>query len=233
MISRLFASAAYRLNTAPLLRLPAGSENWIANNRDYAAELDRDATALIDRIPAAKGDLLGAGKTDYLFLYRYILKRRPARVLELGSGISTLFLAAALEEAGCGQLVTVDHVQRFSDGARQRVPDSLLHRVEFVVSHATGELYRGISAIRYDEIPKGHYDMVFVDGPPVIIGDTAFPSSDVLHLLSDRPTDIIVDKRVTTLHRYAQWLTKPVQFDPVCDLGFVKGATAKSLPPSA
>lgn len=46
-------------------------------------------------------------------LYRHVRETRPERVLELGSahGVSTAYIAAALDENGSGRITTVDHAR--------------------------------------------------------------------------------------------------------------------------
>ena len=47
---------------------------------------------------------------DGLLLYNFILKSKPSKILELGfqHGVSTLYMAAALDEIGFGEIITID-----------------------------------------------------------------------------------------------------------------------------
>jgi len=48
---------------------------------------------------------------DAIILYSFILESKPSRILELGfdHGVSTLYMAAALDEIGSGTIITIDN----------------------------------------------------------------------------------------------------------------------------
>lgn len=97
-------------------------------------------------------------------LYDFVLEHRPERILELGfaSGVSACYLAAALDELGRGQVLTIDTVQ-----ARTREPSvtDLLERtgleryVEpvFAKRSYTWELMRLLEE-------QARFDFAFIDG---------------------------------------------------------------------
>jgi predicted O-methyltransferase YrrM len=228
----LVASANYRLNEGPLRGLPPGAEAYVLANGERRQKLTEAAERLlVNRKWTATTDFTGSGNTDYLMLYRYIVERKPDYVLELGSGISTLFIACAMEEVGKGHLVTVDHIAHYSEEAGRTMPAELAKRVDFVVSQSVGEVYGGVSAVRYREIPTHPYDMIYVDGPPTLVGNTYFPSTDALHIIQagKHPADVLIDLRLATVHRYSDWVTQPVIFDPLMQLGVISALRASHI----
>lgn len=104
-----------------------------------------------------------------LFVVQQIYLRRPKRVLEFGSGASTVLIARALRQLDVqGRLTSLDHL----DGWYQRTRDQLratgLEEVARV-HHSPLERRAGlevpwydVSALPEDDAP---YDLVLVDGP--------------------------------------------------------------------
>jgi len=212
------------LNEVPVKRLPDGTDEYLRTHRDRQEQLGSAAAQLLREVQwTTKADFTGAGSTDYLILHRYIVERRPTHVLELGSGITTLILARAMAETGKGHLTSVDHIASYSEETRRLVGPELGKHVTFATSPSVGEVYAGVSALRYREIPNLPYDLIFVDGPSTLIGDVDFPSTDAIHVISANmhPVDIIVDFRIVTLQRYSNWINRPVVFDPILHLGVI------------
>jgi predicted O-methyltransferase YrrM len=105
-------------------------------------------------------------------LHRFVLEQRPERVLELGfaHGVSTVYVASALEANGNGRLTSVDNLS-----ARDRDPlaaemvsrAGLDHRVELVYepSGYTWYLHRALrEALREGNVLEPQFDFVFLDG---------------------------------------------------------------------
>lgn len=96
-----------------------------------------------------------------------------ARVLEFGSGGSTLFLARR-----AAQVVTVEHDEAWAERVRAALSERRIDNVDFrcVPPRPGGEpgfaseleAYRGLSFVEYvgvlSEFPEGHFDAVIVDG---------------------------------------------------------------------
>ncbi|MDX1660644.1 MAG: class I SAM-dependent methyltransferase [Gemmatimonadota bacterium] len=98
----------------------------------------------------------------------HVLDARPARVVECGSGVSTLLVAYALERTGGGRVVALEHDAEYAARTAERIR---LHGLEAVaeVVHAPlqtveveGEAYRWYAAPDL-EAP---IDLIVVDGPP-------------------------------------------------------------------
>jgi hypothetical protein len=224
---------------------PYGSATYRRKrSNEYAAFLAEAAARERELHPTPNMDYTGASAGDYYLIYRYILKAKPSSVLDLGSGITTCVMAKALAEVErrdgkVGKLVTVDHIAEYSEGTKKLLSPELSKYVQFHVSPMVGEIYQGINAVRYRDVPPGGYELIFVDGPPSIIGRAQFPVTDALyHLMppDGAGTTILVDHRIPTLSYYSLWLDKEVYFDPCLGVGLVKDlheSDVKSRPRSS
>lgn len=121
-----------------------------------------------------------------------IRERKPRRVLELGSGISTIVAAYALKEVGVGELISLDHDRDFAG-----ITDSNLRK------HGLSEFARVVHAPLCQVVLQGcahqwydiksleglrDIDLVIVDGPPGILQHLArYPALPLLwsHLRDD------------------------------------------------
>jgi predicted O-methyltransferase YrrM len=132
----------------------------------------------VPHMPAERGKLV----------YEFVRARRPLRVLELGfaHGVSSCYMAAALEENGDGGTVTtIDCVV-----AKKRTPDivSLLETTGlsafvtpvFAERSYTWELMKLIERHTKDGVTEAQFDFVFIDG-----GHT-WDSDGFSFLLADR-----------------------------------------------
>lgn len=104
-----------------------------------------------------------------LLLAEIVRERRPATIVELGTGLSTLVTSYVLSELGSGTIFAVDHEQRFLDESRQRCE---LHGVgtQVVWVHAPlVETTIGAKTSFWYDIRDGlpaDIDLLVVDGPP-------------------------------------------------------------------
>jgi predicted O-methyltransferase YrrM len=104
-------------------------------------------------------------------LHRFVRDQRPRRILELGfaSGVSTLYLASALEANGEGRVTSVDTRAAL---AREPRADALLdrtglaHRVELVYEETSYTWF--LQRILREQLRDGRieplYDFAFLDG---------------------------------------------------------------------
>lgn len=103
-------------------------------------------------------------------LYRLVRQHRPRKVVELGSGASTLVLAYTLEQNGEGHVVSVDHDVAYGEETRQRLEThGLAHYAEVrsapLVSQQVGESSHTWYDVRAFSGLSG-IDLLVVDGPP-------------------------------------------------------------------
>ena len=130
----------------------------------------RDKRALLKRLglPAEALPKLGSWKADVGFLTRivdHIEQNRPAHVVELGSGASTLVTARALQLHGGGTLTSFDQHRDFVGAVRNWLDD---HGLPAHVEHAP--LIRADPpwpGLWYDlgRLPDT-IDLLLIDGPP-------------------------------------------------------------------
>ncbi len=154
-----------------------------------------------------------------------IKARKPELVLELGSGVSTLVAAYALQAQGAGRLLALEHDEQVAATTTRLLAEHQLTAVA-TVAHAPLEpvVVQGRERLWYAREPLqdiGAIDLLIVDGPPGVDGELArYPA---LPLLMDRLSAdavIIVDDgdRDEERRTVALWLE---QFD---------GITAEQLP---
>lgn len=110
------------------------------------------------------------------FLGQLVAALRPARVLEFGSGFSSLVIAGALGRPGGGRLHSIDHSPAWSARARAMAEEvGVGARVDFHVFALGLRRYGGLPCVFY-RIPdafhggRDPYDLVFVDGPGHEVG---------------------------------------------------------------
>jgi predicted O-methyltransferase YrrM len=130
----------------------------------------RDKCALLERLQLPPDALpnLGSWKADVGFLTRivdHIEAQRPAHVVELGSGASTLVVARALQLHGGGTLTSFDQHADFVDSVRSWLRD---HHLSGNIEHAS--LVPATSpwpGLWYDlgKMPE-NIDLLLIDGPP-------------------------------------------------------------------
>src|ERR1700691_2946658 len=93
---------------------------------------------------AASTDLLGE-------LLRAVAHRRPQRVVELGSGLSTLIIAAALRSNGAGRLISIDADRNYAAITRSELErQGLADWAEVRIAPLTESLFEGEARQWYD-----------------------------------------------------------------------------------
>lgn len=114
-------------------------------------------------------------KNNAKSLYDFILKNKPAHILELGiaHGTASCYMAAALDEIGSGTLTCVDlmevkevfkpsiEVQLNSLGLNQNVE---IHRMKSGYNWFLHDDIKA-SSMNPDNICKPKYDLIIIDGP--------------------------------------------------------------------
>lgn len=140
--------------------------------------------AIKSRLPPLRGWPLSP---DVLLeLHEAIMTERPRRVLEFGSGVSTLIIADALSQIGEGRLVSLEHSPHYAEETRRSLErEGLLEWVdlrigelapwqdEHLVFQATES---NVNDTQHDQTPHWYpvgllddleaIDFVLVDGPP-------------------------------------------------------------------
>ncbi len=114
----------------------------------------------------------------------FIRWARPRRVLEFGSGFSSVVIGGELSHDKTGRLDSIDNSPAWSQAAREMAQSQdLLERIEFHHFSLGLRIYHGMPCVFY-KIPstfyehRGLYDLVIVDGPRADVGrDGALPES--------------------------------------------------------
>jgi predicted O-methyltransferase YrrM len=120
-----------------------------------------------------------------LLLVRLIDEHRPALVLELGSGVSTIVMAARLKALGTGSIITVDHEATYAEQARRELALHGLSDVATVFHAPLADVVLPTGTFSWYDLPDGvppnGVDLLFVDGPPGTAGELArYPALPIL-----------------------------------------------------
>jgi predicted O-methyltransferase YrrM len=150
--------------------LAFGAIGWPWLLRSLSGGRKRDKRSLLARLglPADALPNLGSWKADTVLLHRIvdtIERLRPAHVVELGAGASTLVTAKALALNGGGHLTSFDQHAEFVEATRAWLGEhglaADLHAVDLVSSPG------GWPGAWYDvhHLPE-RIDLLIIDGPP-------------------------------------------------------------------
>ena len=129
-----------------------------------------------------------------------LLNQEPEHVVELGSGHSSVLIAARLAFLDHGRLTTVDHLERFADRTRRWIEARGVSERATVI-HAPlqdheidGDTYPWYSMdVLEDRLPD-RIDMLVVDGPPAKLGkNMRWPAVPLLLDRLARDAIIILD----------------------------------------
>ncbi len=124
-------------------------------------------------------------------IIRHVRVRQPLKVVELGSGVSTYWLAKSLNLNGIGRLISIDHDADYLSRTREHIEAAGLENcVEFRHSPLTSapSWYDMAFLSDLEEI-----DLLIIDGPPLILGADR---SKALEFFADRlavKAEIFVD----------------------------------------
>jgi len=100
-----------------------------------------------------------------------IAEHRPKRILELGSGLSTIVMAYALEQNGSGTVTSLEESSQHAEITRGHIAKHKLDSVATVLHAPIRNSVVEWDGMVYpwyhlDRLPRGvQFDFVFVDGP--------------------------------------------------------------------
>ena len=186
----------------------------------------------------AKTESKGCSLSDYWALYRHVRQQGAREILECGTSVSTLVLAAACldnerEGRASARLTSMEDQENWLEMSRKLLPDELQRFVDFTLSPSVEDSFSLFRGMRYREVPERSYDFVFVDGPSYRTPDGAMTFDlDLLNVLqrSETPVSAIVDKRVSTCYVLQQVLgPEKVRFVPSIGMGYVAPSTREDL----
>lgn len=178
----------------------------------------------------ARTESTGCSYSDYWALYNHVRRHGSTEVLECGTGVSTLVLAAAMlenerEGRPVGRITSMEDHEAWFDMARQLLPQELARFVDFTFSPSVEGRFSLFRGMHYRDVPERSFDFAFVDGPHYRTPDGVLTCDlDLLRVLdkAETPLMAIVDKRVSTCWVLQQVLgCEKVRFDPALGLAFV------------
>lgn len=132
-------------------------------------------------------------------LLKELLRNKPRRVMELGSGVSTLITAYCLERQGGGRLLSIDHDEKFLEQTRQSLGDHGLGEFVELRYAPLKPLDLGGTTFTYYEAEalkaEPGIELLTVDGPPGRLQQQArFPALPLLEgLLAPKATVLLDD----------------------------------------
>jgi hypothetical protein len=131
---------------------------------------------------------------------REIMDRRPALIVECGSGTSTLLMATCLKEFEIdGRIISIDHDSTYAEATRNLLDQrGVADRATVVTAPLASRTIDGKSVQWYDFDPEDHLDtkidFLLVDGPPNSLGSMIrFPAVPVLQDYLSADSLILLD----------------------------------------
>lgn len=180
----------------------------------------------------------GCSYADYWRLNRAIRQQTPAEILECGTGMSTVVIAAAVHanvDDGWppARITSMEEDERWLARTDAIFPGRLAKYVDFRLRPTTEDYYSIFRGVRYRDVPDRPYDFVFIDGPKYLApnGDVTF-DFDLVAILqrAERPVSAIIDKRISTRFVLETMLKNgKFRYSPILHLGFVRSATRADL----
>ena len=150
-------------------------------------------------LPASRG--WAASPDLILEIINVLNDRKPQVVVELGSGLSTIWIARILEIIGSGKLISIDHDASFADKTFENIKKSKLENfVEIRVCELENQSWNEGTENWYSKaIFKGieTIDLLIVDGPPESASGTyRWPAMwELESRMSEQATIILDDAR--------------------------------------
>lgn len=144
-------------------------------------------------------------RNDSFFIYDYVLKNKPKKVVEFGTGKTTWIIAHAMSSYfkpnGEYKLVSLEDVSFWFEEQKKNFPYSKIPAakdfVELKLSPTEYYEYRWARGTSYQETPREHFDLCLVDGPNQ---EEAF-NADLVKVVEscESSVDIIIDGRTNTV----------------------------------
>jgi hypothetical protein len=197
---------------ALIYRKLIGITSEVKHTREIlAAELERSEFRLYRQIEALQAltSLLGlrkplpamrgwAGSPDFLLeVCQEVLHRRPDRIVECSSGVSTLIAARCCQLNGAGHVFSLENAPEFAHKTRQLLEREGLQEWATVIDAPLIQHSRGGMAYKWytlDRLPPGPIDMLVVDGPLGKLNQQArYPAGPLLFPSLSDSALIIVD----------------------------------------
>lgn len=147
-----------------------------------------------------------------------IESNKPKRILEMGSGASTIISAYTLERLGDGHVYSLDHDTKYAQETTKSIEKHGLTKYATVIpAPLTTHQVNGEAATWYDtsNLPDEPIDMVVVDGPPATGAPYArHPALPILHSHLSPNAVVILDDSIRESERWTvdSWLKQFPEF---------------------
>ena len=156
----------------------------------------------------AKSGSTGGEWTDYLTLYEEIRSKKPRKVLEFGSGISSLVISYAItrnaEETGeYAQFFSIEENEYYHCQIKDIFPSKYADVIDFKLRSRVERQYGNLLGCYYDALPKLDFDFIFIDGPTerATAKSKKCFNADLVNLIESNTTSNfsgLLDQRITT-----------------------------------
>lgn len=212
-----------------LFQIAFGAIQWPWLLRSLYGGTQAQKQALLERVGLAEDALphLGSWKADTYLLHRIvdiIADARPATVVELGSGATSLVIAKALAMHGGGRLHSYDQHAPFVEAMVGWLAE---HALDAAFHHAPlGQRDVRWPGLWYDltAVP-GSIDLLVIDGPPWAVHPFARGMAERLFPLMAPGGIILLDDAARPGERYVahRWTQNWPDFDFRFESGGTKG----------
>jgi hypothetical protein len=213
---------------------------WSVTERFYKIKLKShpELWAGIESYRAASKST-GAKYATLYSIYQTIMETKPRALVECGTGLTTVVMCEAIldlkksDPSYNPSFVSLESEEFYWEHAIGLLPEKYKNLVEIKLSGLVEDVYSMFRGVRYEYIPPGPYDFVFIDGPSYKT-DKGGPSFcyDLLHYIqnSDTPVYAVIDTRISTLYVLQKLLGKRlVSYSGFTRVGKVHGATKRDL----
>ena len=163
-----------------------------------------DKSTLADLVRDENYPTATVSKSDFVFLYDFVITNKPTRVIEFGTGKSTWVIAYAMssyyKRTGEFRLLSLEDQEPWFREQAKRFPyDKIPTARDFIeIKHSATEYYeyRWAKGTSYLETPREHFDLCFVDGPD----PRGTFNADLVKIIEscENAVDIIIDGRFST-----------------------------------
>jgi hypothetical protein len=139
---------------------------------------------------------------------RLILWHKPATILEAGTGLSTIVLAAAIQQLRArdpgytGRIVSMESVDVWCETAKRNLPPKYQDVVELVLGPRVKYERLFFRGYRHSNIPPLDYDFVFLDGSSYEYENGGSFYADVFHVVDTSAATVVrgvIDTRVSSV----------------------------------
>lgn len=164
-------------------------------------------------------------------IFTYIIKHRPQHIVELGSGVSSLYMAYLIKERGYNaKISSIDHSKEFGEITRKNLKDHQLDDTVEVIYSPLTEQSIGSRKWQWYDLSNANLrkiDLLIIDGPPSKIQyKSRYPALPILiNSLSDGAIVIIDDyNRKEDTEMVQDWLKEFSNLKLLQEIDTEKGA---------